>query len=193
MKGVRGRMNPAKQGDYDGACGFYSIGNAISLIYPEVDPDIIFVQVFKQFIKCCKNHSIIKGMMRGKLNEVLINTTAKLEKEGVRLEVYRPYWTCEASSLRDYKEFLLDTVGSKKDTVAIIGYEHCQHDPETDYWSHWTVAKSITKSNIITFDSSEERKRIPFSRCRIWDNKARHISKPYKLSTSDTFIISKSE
>ena len=67
-----GNHEPARQGDYDGACGFYSIGNALSLLYPDIAVDQIFYEMFSTYIL---NHSdanpLINGMYRGKLNKIL--------------------------------------------------------------------------------------------------------------------------
>lgn len=78
------------------------------------------------------------------------------------------------------------SVGSE--SVAILGYEHARID-DSDWYSHWTVLRKVTDKSLITHDSSGESKRISLSKCRIWDNKSRHKSKPYKLSSTDLFIL----
>ena len=183
-----GNNDPAQQGDYDGTCGFYSVGNALSLLYPNLEVDQIFYEMFSGYIR---NHSdaglFINGMYRGKLNKILTDTVNALKLEDCN--IYRPFWNNPASSLNELKEKILNCFTSNE-TVAILGYEYSRFD-ESDWYSHWTVIRRVTGKTLFTHDSSGELKRIAYSKCRIWDNKSRHKSRPYKLSSTDLFIISR--
>jgi hypothetical protein len=178
--------SPSRQGDFDGACGFYSIGNSLSLLFKNVDIDDIFFTMFAYYIK---EHgdadTFINGMYRGKLNEILKNTIKKLN---LHCSIYRPCWSKPAPSLKVFRQTLKDCLVGNG-SIAIMGYEYSKIG-ESDFYSHWTVIKKITEKSIITHDSSEELKRIPFSKCRIWDNNCRHKSRPYKLSSTDLFVLS---
>jgi hypothetical protein len=180
-------MFASRQGDYDGSCGFYSIGNALSLLFSDVSADKIFDAMFSYYIKEHGDaETLINGMYRGKLNQVLTETIEKLDLD---CSVYRPFWNKPASSLKELHEKLLGcSVG--KECAAILGYEHCKID-DSDWYSHWTVLRKVTDKSLITYDSSGELKRVSLSKCRIWDNKSRHKSKPYKLLSTDLFILSK--
>lgn len=181
--------DPARQGAYDGTCGFYSIGNALSLLYQDVEIDRIFFEMFATYIKNNSDSSFLtEGMFRGKLNKILTDTISALGMDDCH--VYRPFWNKPASSLNDLWEKLIEHCEGNN-SVAILGYEYSRFD-ESDWYSHWTVIQRATEKTLFTHDSSDELKRIGFSKCRIWDNKSRHKSKPYKLSSTDLFVISRS-
>jgi hypothetical protein len=181
-------QNPAKQGEYDGACGFYSIGNALSLLYPKLPIDQIFFEMFSVYNK---NYSdvrlLLDGIYRGKLNSILSDTINALQLTDCK--IYRPYWNGPASSLNELKQKILENF-SNNGSLAIIGYEYSKFG-ESDWYSHWTVICRATAKTLYTHDSSGESKRIYLSSCRIWDNKSRHKTKPYKLSSTDLFILSR--
>jgi len=186
---MRNKSDPARQGDFDGACGFYAIGNSLSLLYPKLSTDKIFYNIFSFYINYYGDATrIINGIYRGVLNKVLQETINILE---LPCELYRPFWNFPASSIKEVHNTLLNyEIGVS--AVAILGYEYSK-DGEDDHSSHWTVLKKITAKSLWTFDSSDEYKRLPISKCRIWDNKSKHKSRPYKISSTDLFLIISSE
>lgn len=184
-----GNHVPARQGEYDGACGFYSVGNALSLLYPNIGVDQIFYEMFSSYIKNGSDaESLINGMYRNKLNKVLGDTINALQLEDCK--IYRPFWSNPASSLAELRKKIIDYFAGNKSAAAILGYEYSRYG-ESDWYSHWTVIRRATEKTLFTHDSSAELKRIAFSKCRIWDNKSCHKSKPYKLSSTELFIISR--
>lgn len=178
---------PAKQGEFDGACGLYSIGNALSYVLTgrEVSKDSVFYEVFRQYnLLYGDSQPLVHGLYRSRLNEVLKAAVAALD---LPCNIYRPYWAPVAKpSLQEFRETLSAGVEAG---VCILGYEYCRKD-ESDYYSHWTVIIRVTEKSMRTLDSSSESDWIPFSKCRVWDEKNRHRVKPYKLSYTDTLALS---
>ncbi|KJS02690.1 MAG: hypothetical protein VR65_04435 [Desulfobulbaceae bacterium BRH_c16a] len=185
------KPKPQKQGVQDGACGFYAIGNAISILIPKVPVDEIFKIIFKYYLENENGEHFIEGMYRNKLNSILTHTVETLNEKGHGIGVYRPFWNNTANSLGDFKENIFEHFKENCIATAIIGYEYCKIDPESDYYSHWTTINRTTTKSFYTFDSDQERKFIPLSKCRIWDDKKRHKSRPYKIDTTATFFLSK--
>lgn len=184
------KQKPQKQGVQDGACGFYAIGNSISILIPKEPVDEIFKIIFKYYLENENGEHFIEGMYRNKLNSILNHTVKTLNAEGFQIEIYRPFWKKTANSLGEFKENIFKHFEINKKATAIIGYEYCKDDQECDYYSHWTTINRTTTKSLYTFDSSQERKYIPLSRCRIWDDKQRHKSRPYKIDTTATFFLS---
>lgn len=180
-------MKAAKQGEFDGACGLYSIGNALSYVLPtdRASKDLVFYEVFRQYhMLYGDSQPLVDGIYRSRLNEVLKAAVAALNQP---CRIYRPYWAPAAKpSLQEFKEKLSSGVAAG---VCILGYEYCRND-ESDYYSHWTVITGVTDKSMKTLDSSSESDWIPFSKCRVWDESGRHRAKPYKLSYTDTFVLS---
>ena len=178
-------MEPAKQGEFDGACGLYSIGNALSFMFPDRGKDAVFYEVFRQYHQLYgDSQPLVHGLYRSRLNEILKASVAEL---GLPCTIYRPYWAPTVKpSLSGFKETLIGGVGAG---LCIIGYDYCRND-EDDYYSHWTVITRVTDRSMKTLDSSSEPDWIPFSKCRMWDERGRHRSRPYKLSHTDTFLLS---
>jgi hypothetical protein len=184
------KPKPQKQGAQDGACGFYAIGNAISILTPKVPVDEIFRIIFKYYLRNENGEHFIEGMYRNKLNSILTHTVETLNAKGHGIGVYRPFWNSTACSLGEFKASIIEHFEVNKNATAIMGYEYCRKDPECDYYSHWTTIKRTTKKSLYTFDSDQERKFIPLSKCRIWDDKQKHKSRPYKIDTTATFFLS---
>ncbi|KJV05248.1 hypothetical protein VZ94_19585 [Methylocucumis oryzae] len=155
------------------------------MLFPDIPVDEIFYAMFSYYIKEYGDaNTFINGMYRGKLNKILTETINRLQLE---CSIYRPFWNRPAVTLLEMHEKIMScSVGSE--SVAILGYEHSRID-DSDRYSHWTVLRKVTDKSLITHDSSGESKRISLSKCRIWDNKSKHKTKPYKLSSTDLFIL----
>ena len=65
------KQKPQKQGVQDGACGFYAIGNSISILIPKEPVDEIFKIIFKYYLENENGEHFIEGMYRNKLNSIL--------------------------------------------------------------------------------------------------------------------------
>ncbi|MCK4390375.1 MAG: hypothetical protein KAV83_09085 [Desulfobacterales bacterium] len=45
-------LKPARQGDYDGACGFYSIGNALTcLLHKNISQEKLFEKIYESYFE----------------------------------------------------------------------------------------------------------------------------------------------
>jgi hypothetical protein len=175
---------PAKQGAFDGACGLYSIGNALSYLCPEKSKDEIFYEVFGVYHRLYGDSKpLVDGIYRGRVNKVL---TVAIDRLKLPCTIKCPYWAPKKTpSLSEYKG-KLQNYGD--DSVFILGYEYCKTGEE-DYYSHWTVITKVTEKSMKTFDSDLESPWIPFAKCRVWDEKSRHSSRPYRISYTDTFVV----
>jgi hypothetical protein len=184
---------PEKQGSHDGACGFYSIGNAVAIVCPRIRRhlDDVFFKMFKDYLNKYDGSHLFEGMGRNLLNDVLKTISDYLSKEyDLNLSIYRPFWNETAINLGQWRDYLLSHfLNDNSKRAAIIIYEYCKDNIEESY-AHWTVIKSATTKSLHTFDSNNERKYIPFSLCRIWDGKERHKGRPYKIDTTASFLLS---
>jgi hypothetical protein len=67
-------MTPFKQGELDGACGFYSIANALAVLIPNLKPELesIFAHMVKNIYLTNNDGShFIDGLGRNRLNKIL--------------------------------------------------------------------------------------------------------------------------
>ena len=187
---MKKNSKPAIQGDFDGTCGFYSVGNALSLLFQNIDPDKIFGAIFSYYDKEYGDvRSFFKGIHGTKLNKILKGTQGSLK---LKCSIDKPYRSRPAYSLTELHNTLLNySIGTK--SVAIIRYEYLLPDYK-GFYNHWTVLKKVTEKSLITHDSCTGTQRISLLKCRIWNKKNRHdYRKPYRLSSRDLFIITKSE
>lgn len=186
---MRAPQSPQKQGSQDGACGFYAIGNAVSLLCPELGVDRVFHAVFRAYLREVAADHFVEGMGRTLLSQLLGATVAALER-GDAIEVARPFWTVRPANLAGYKQVLRAHFGRPGPTVAILGYEFCRRLDGPQY-SHWTVIRGLTSRSWRTFDSAHERQLVPFSLCRISGVFSRHRTRPYLLKPHETFLLSR--
>jgi hypothetical protein len=188
---------PQKQGSQDGACGFYAMGNALLRLCPELSVDKIFYEIFKYYTKKGKPIHFIEGLYRNKLNEILSHVVEVLKDKGFpgEIDIVRPYWTNASVAFSDFNKKLDEHFNNTNHTiaVAIIGYAYCKNDPEEDGYAHWTVITKKTPKRLYTFDSDQERKFLPLSMCRIWDERQKHRVKPYKIQPTETFLLSRQD
>ena len=177
-------MDPAKQGEFDGACGLYSKGNALSKLFSIDDRDTVFYAVFWKYHQIYgDSEPLVYGIYRSRLNHLLKEVIGALD---LPCHIKRPYWTpVEKPNLNDFKNTLETHF---VEGVGILGYEYCKYD-EYDYYSHWTVITRSTNKSMKTLDSDSESAWIPFSKCRMWDEVIRHKVRPYKISYSDLFLL----
>jgi hypothetical protein len=182
----RKKIKPAKQGDFDALCGFYAIANSLTFLFPDMDKADIFTTMFDYYIEEFETaYDVLYGIYRMKLNKILNHVVHHFD---IPCKVYRPFWSKKAE---DIHEFLNTVRGiqNRQDSVFIIGYEHGIEGAK-NYFSHWTVIKKITGKSLLTFDSDNEKSRISLDRCRLWSENYSE-EKPYRLSSTDTFIILK--
>ncbi len=182
------RPKPQRQGDQDGACGFYSIGNALSLLYPELDVDLIFHHIFRHYFSSVSADHFRSGLGRRLLNELLTASIESLAEEGVCIEVSRPFWQASAPSLKAFRTVLAGHFAEPGRVAAIIVYQYCRSTDEEEVL-HWTVARAVTPRTIRIFDSDLDRVVLRFSRCRVAGQFRKHKKRPYLIRTPYIFLL----
>ena len=189
-----------KQGELDGLCGIYSVTNAIMLL-TEIEPDFTFNYALKSMFKDKNPMSVVDGFEIGTLKDVLSRTIkylnsgkASLEDEETgeqyipSLDFKIPFWQTEPDRAVFQKTIM---EAKKTDTVAILGYSYSDGDSENDY-SHWTVIKNVTESNLMTFDSDQESTRISWDKTLITSNNSslsKHAKRPFLIRPQDLVLI----
>ncbi|MDR3557146.1 MAG: hypothetical protein P4L55_20525 [Syntrophobacteraceae bacterium] len=181
---------PEQQGSQDGACGFYALGNALAIVCPKVrrNIDAIFKEIYDFYLKDHDGSHFLAGMGRNMLNDLASHVLTHISKYYDQdVSVKHPFWARRANTLGEWRKTLNAHFQDNPDGAAIIAYEYCKDAVEAE--SHWTVIKKMTSTSIFTFDSSNERKYIPFRLCRIWDDKSKNKARPYKIDTTSTFLF----
>lgn len=186
-------LRPRRQGEHDGACGFYAAGNALLWLWPELDADLIFVTLFSWILRRGKTDHFIQGVKRDTLLRALRATAKALAPEGSSLRVRAPFWSSSAASLGVFKEMVTAHFLARESCAAIIGYDYHRTDAKRDHYAHWTVVGKVTGRSMQTFDSKTERKFIPFSMCRVSGAAIKHRARPYCLETTSTFLLWREE
>jgi hypothetical protein len=179
---------PARQGDFDNACAFYSVVNAFSLIDPKLDRKEFFEALTKCWIdkQPAKQHAYLNGMGRNELNTLLGYAQKKHAK---KVKIYRKWWSISPKGLDDFWAVLTDFYEEDPKGVVIIGFQHAPAKGED--FSHWSVVREITKKQIKLFNSNEHNKALPRERCQLWrDDQSFSSSRPYYLDYSGTFFLS---
>lgn len=195
---ARIKVKPARQGQLDGACGFYAITNAIHLLEPELSPPEIFRSAWQNFLADGDPMRILDGTNRGSLKKILSRTINKInasynltDQHGnpYEFKFSIPFWQSTKERSRDIIINTLKSACHKNGTVAIIGYEY-SYSKQHDGYAHWTVIRDSDFDGIVTHDSSGEKRKIPFDEMRIDSfNLNSHISRPYNIYSSDIFLI----
>jgi hypothetical protein len=193
---VKQKVNPAKQGSLDGACGFYAIANAIHLLEPELKQKEVFYLAFKEFLKDGGNPMrFINGTNRGSIKNTLSRIIKKLHETylftldngspySINFEI--PFWLEDKPRTRNDVLEVLSSAKYKKGCVVLMGYTF--NDGNGDY-AHWTVIKECKDGYLHTFDSDSENKRINLDDIRIDAQREQHASRPYNVASAELFKI----
>lgn len=192
------RLLPAKQGNLDGACGFYAIVNAIHLLEPELPQQELFNVAIGAFIQDGDPMAFVEGTSRGTIKNVLsrlieyIHTSYELTDnktdQPYQLRFSIPYWIKDTSPSRKEVLDVLAQSNFRKGTTCILGYE--MNDGESEY-AHWTVIKGFKDGNFITHDSSGEVKKISLNTVRVDSKLSKHSQRPFNFLSEDIFVIEK--
>lgn len=190
------RIKPAQQGELDGACGFYSIVNAIHLLEPDLPRDMLFTQTISAFLHDGDPMRFVHGTNRGTIKNTLSRLLSYLhenydfyhDKSGYQYQFKfsLPYWSNDKDRSRKDVLNILEESSFKKGKVCIIGYGN-----QEEGYDHWTVVKQAKKEHLITHDSSEESAKIELSQLRVDSTQNSNVSRPYNLYTKDLIIIEK--
>lgn len=197
---ARIKVKPAKQGELDGACGFYAVTNAISILEPDLLPHEVFRMTWESFLVDGDPMRIIEGTTRGNLKNILSRTVEKINLgydltyengNSYKLSFAVPYWRHAKDRERGEVIDVLREANYKKGCVAIIGYGFSKDDFAPPY-AHWTVVKEVTEECMVTHDSSGEKKEIHFSEIRVDSfHQKSHVSRPFNVFSSDIFLVRK--
>lgn len=187
-------LKPEKQGTLDGACGFYSVTHAISILVPKLSREYIFEAVVRSAMKDGNPMSFVKGTGRGTLKKTLSRTIAMLNDqfstslEG-SLKFSIPYWQSAPVSRKDF--FLtFSGLNCKFGKSAIIGYSNKSTSDPSDHYHHWTVVREFDGDTFVTYDSGEEKNKISISEMRVNDeSRSYHSGQPYFINSDDVFIV----
>lgn len=179
-------IRPFQQGDYSNQCGFYAVGNVISLLFPDIRKTPLFETIWDFYIETYGDASgALYGIYRDRLNKILCHVIDEFE---LPCNVHRPWWSKKARSIDEFIDKLRNVLNPPNSAI-IFGYEH-GIEGNRGFYSHWSIIKKITEKSLLLFDSDGENARIPIQRCLLWDD-PHSKGRPYKLSSTDTFIVSK--
>lgn len=179
-------MKPYKQGDKDGMCGFYAIGNAIKLLYPKYDTDEIFKTIYKNYFEQIGGGThLIDGTNRVQLANILNGT---LKAMNLNITVKTPFWNHTASNLSEFRTTVVEHLSEEK-TAAIVGYCYFKDESNEDDDEHYTVLERATDKSVYTCDSSNAKRRIGFSEMRITSEITPHKSRPYLFRSTELFLL----
>lgn len=196
---ARIKIKPAKQGELDGACGFYAITNAIHLLEPDLTTSEIFSVVFRNFLLDGDPQRIIVGTNRGTIKNTLSRTISEINNDYTlsnndgtpyAFNFTMPFWHSTKERSRDVVINTLRSANHRKGCVAIMGYGYAQ-DKNSPEYDHWTVIRDIDDDGIITHDSSVEKKRVLFSEIRVDSSQKTNQVRPYNIYSRDVFLINR--
>ena len=172
------KLLPYEQGYLDGLCGIYSIINATRLIVKDMRKS----EAMKLFGKCMRHME--KRSSLGKVSTSGINgndlwsilQTCVLANYSINIE--RPFYRDGKISANSYVKELTDYFGEGGKRSAIINIESRE-------WEHWTAIKSITRKQIMLFDSCC-LSAVNTARCAVGKKTK---EKPYRFTPARTFFL----
>jgi len=196
-------IRPAKQGDFDGACGFYAIANALFLLLGDQgqSKDTIFNTLYQAFYTLNtpddrnKAYKFMQEGIDGNELATLVKKTGKhlaIKNVKIKLHQITPSQIITTAAL--HKQLQHHLVDDK--TVAIVAFEYGKQENNRDYYNHWVVIYSITPKTFKTFDGFISR--IAINQCGVkpslvyQDEYIATPLKPFTISRSNVYIISTS-
>lgn len=177
---------PKLQGDFDSACGFYAVHNALALLYPSKVTSDDFSTLLRVLSEDSIPRQFFFGTGRNELNKMLTRLLTDERFHGT--SVLRPWWKGGKVNLGDYWACLGDHLATEG-TCAIMMFGHEPNPDNT--WYHWSVVRSATANSLLLYDS-DHIARIPRKRSRMWDEKAFHSKRPFVLASTATFLLKRS-
>lgn len=194
------RIKPSKQGDLDGACGFYAVVNALKSLEPDLDAQELFTQTLRSHLYDGDPMRFINGTNRGSIKNVLSrvieylheNFTFTDNKSGLEYEfcTKMPFWRADKERNRQSMLAVLKQADFKAGKVCIIGYGYGDGNGEANY-AHWTVVTKFSDDGLHLFDSDREKKFISFDSIRVDSKQYSNVARPYNIYSEDIFIISR--
>ena len=143
-------MRPARQGDFDGLCGVYSIMNALELVGVGGPRRALHRHLFYQLTRGLGPPALLRGMKSGltasDLKRAARHAFKWLDAEyGMHLKLTQPFATTEFFDASDFLGSLF-VRSLKLDATAIIQLQ-------THGSAHWTVVESATADGLVLRDS----------------------------------------
>ncbi|MGR5262284.1 hypothetical protein ACPV5Q_20245 [Vibrio astriarenae] len=188
---------PKRQGQLDGACGFYSITNAIALLEPELEHSEIFELTLESFFKDGLPIRVVQGTGRGSIKDTLSRTINALHeryrfydnkaKKNYIFEFKIPYWQHKERTRQDVIN-VLSNVNYRNGTAALIAYEY--NDGDQSY-VHWTVIKEFDGIYLYTHDSDGEKTAICIDEARVDALHSKNSARPYNIISSHILVLSR--
>lgn len=196
------RIKPSKQGELDGACGFYAVVNALRCLEPDLEAHELFTQTLKAHLLDGNPMSFVDGTNRGSIKNVLSRVVEYLHanyeltdnktKKSYCFKVNIPYWHLDKDRDRKHVIETIKQADFKAGTVCIIGYQYCRGD-ENDY-AHWSVVRKVSEKGLHLIDSDQEKTTIALEELRVDSKKqASNLARPFNLNSGDIFLISRVE
>lgn len=190
------RIKPAKQGELDGACGFYAITNAIHLLEPDLNKEQVFSSTFRGFIQDGNPMAFIEGTRRGSIKNALSRVLEDLHsnfdftdnhtEEAYKFKLSIPYWRDDKERTRASVIEQLKSANYSKGIVCLLGYENQQHG-----YAHWTVVKQVKNDHLFTHDSSGEIKKIPLDLVRVDSSQKSNKARPFNIWSDHLMVLSR--
>lgn len=195
------RIKPSKQGDLDGACGFYAVVNALRSLEPELNANELFTQTIKAHLADGNPMSFVEGTFRGSIKNVLSRVldyldlnydfTDNITAAPYIFDVKIPYWMHDKERNRNEVLGILKNADYKSGLVCVIGYSYNSGLKDDEPYSHWSVVRKANDQGLELIDSSGEKRCISFDEIRIDSTKQKHSTRPYNLYSGDIFVIAR--
>ncbi|MFH0226220.1 hypothetical protein ACGRPS_17090 [Vibrio furnissii] len=197
MSVKRKSVKPARQGDLDGACGFYAIVNAIHILEPELDRIKLLDWAMRGYLVDGDPMNFFRGTYRGSVKNTLRRLIDRLNNHpdfelvddmtnvAYEFDFSMPFWM-DCPDREKVLEYLTNA-NNKEGRVCIMAYDYDDGDREP--YAHWTVIKGVTDGQLLTHDSSGEIRKIGLDRLRVDAENNKHKSRPFNIRGKDIFII----
>jgi len=152
-------LKPYIQGDLDGYCGVYSIVNASRLIHRDMTDEkaeLLFRRIMIHVEQRKKLSLVSTGGICIKDMEALVK---ELLPKDVKITGRKPFRRSRGIRKAAFFKAIQEHLEGGKGRAVIANVR-------TDEWDHWTVVKSVSRKDILFFDSSSLN-RLRRDRCRI--------------------------
>jgi hypothetical protein len=173
------QRRPVEQGDFDGACGFYAVHNALSWLYPrELDErDFRWLLAALSGSRLVVPIEFFLGTHRKHLGQLL--DAVRSDRRFSDLELRRPFWSRHVpvnvfwDRARDWLE------ESGRHSAVIFAYDDAGY-------AHWTVANGASARQLRLRDSYGLR---TMARARCYAGRGATRRNTYWIETTCTFLL----
>lgn len=195
----RRSAKPSKQGELDGACGFYAIVNAIHSLEPDFDKNELMDWTMQGYLSDGDPMKFFRGTLRGSVKNTLRRLIDHLNEHPefdlvddktdslYQFDFSMPFWRSDELRTRDTVLEQLARADHKSGTVCIMAYDFDDGSGRT--YAHWTVIKGFKDNHLVTHDSGGEMARIGLEQVRVDAEFNQHKSRPFNIRGKDIFVI----